>query len=158
MISNCTKVLDLSVSFVSLQRFNTSSGWHGFFGKFFFNETTKIRRLDVADHIIPKVLRKTFENLWDLMISARHLRVNDGGCPLKSWYLCLARADLVCSTEKLKCSLHNGKPFSEGPLRILWHIQRITFIWRLPLLPSLVFLTTDVRRRKKNYELFWCRI
>lgn len=154
MISNCTKVLDLSVSFVSLQRFNTSSGWHGFFGKFFFNETTKIRRLDVADHIIPKVLRKTFENLWDLMISARHLRVNDGGCPLKSWYLCLARADLVCSTEKLKCSLHNGKPFSEGPLRILW----ITFIWRLPLLPSLVFLTTDVRRRKKNYELFWCRI
>lgn len=95
----------------------------------FETDKIEIHRLQVVVLINHQILRKapgrTFENSQgDFIFSTRHLRVNDGGCLLKCWYLCLARGDLVCSTIKLKFPLHNGTPFSERQFWEFVHTSR----------------------------------
>lgn len=87
------------------------------------------------------------------MISAP-LGVNNGGCVLKSRYLCLARLGFVCLTEKLKCSLRNGlRSVNINSENSLTHLNNNLKLTINNVSISSIYSTNDNRRRKIKIKI-----
>ena len=87
------------------------------------------------------------------MISAP-LGVNNGGCVLKSRYLCLARLGFVCLTEKLKCSLRNGlRSVNVNSENSLTHLNNNLKLTINCVSISSIYSTNDNRRRKIEIKI-----